>query len=109
MDPTKQMKDVTPDNVREFLLARYYEPITAMQLNLAELPDDFDLLLNGVIDSFGILEMMSAIEAEFRIQLDLALLDGKRSQELGPWHDILHRVQTGNDCIPANNSLHFGY
>ena len=78
------MKDVTPDNVREFLLTRYYEPIVAMQLNLAELPDDFDLLLSGVIDSFGILEMISAIEGEFRLQLDLALLDAEDITRIGP-------------------------
>ena len=55
-----------------------------MQLNLAELPDDFDLLLSGVIDSFGILEMISAIEAEFRIELDLALLDAEDMTKIGP-------------------------
>ena len=84
MDSTRQMKNVTPDNVRKFLLTRYAEPITAMQLNLTELPDDFDLLLNGVIDSFGILEMISAIEDEFRIQLDLALLDAEDITRMGP-------------------------
>jgi acyl carrier protein len=55
-----------------------------MQLNLTEIPDDFDLLLNGVIDSFGILEMISAIEEEFRIQLDLALLDAEDITRIGP-------------------------
>ena len=84
MDATREIKDVTPDNVREFLLTRYAEPITAMQLNFAELPDDFDFLLSGVIDSFGILEMISAIEAEFRIQLDLALLDAEDITRIGP-------------------------
>ena len=78
------MKDVTPDNVRGFLLTRYYEPIIAMQLSLTEIPDDFDLLLSGVIDSFGILEMISAIEDEFRIQLDLALLDAEDITRIGP-------------------------
>ena len=78
------MKDVTPDNVREFLLTRYYKPIIAMQLSLTEIPDDFDLLLSGVIDSFGILEMISAIEDEFQIQLDLALLDAEDITRIGP-------------------------
>ena len=78
------MKDVTPDNVQEFLLTRYYEPIIAMQLVLTEIPDDFDLLLSGVIDSFGILEMISAIEGEFQIQLDLALLDAEDITRIGP-------------------------
>jgi acyl carrier protein len=78
------MKDITPDNVREFLLTRYYKSIIAMQLSLTEVPDDFDLLLSGVIDSFGILEMISAIEDEFRIQLDLALLDAEDITRIGP-------------------------
>jgi acyl carrier protein len=84
IDSTTQIKDVTPDSVREFLLTRYSGPITAMQLNLAELPDDFDFLLSGVIDSFGILEMISAIEDEFRIRLDLALLDAEDITRIGP-------------------------
>jgi acyl carrier protein len=84
MDSTKQMKEVTPDNIRKFLLARYSEPITAMRLNSAELPDDFDFLLSGVIDSFGILEMISAIENEFQIQLDLSLLDAEEITRIGP-------------------------
>ena len=78
------MKNVTLDNVRAFLLTRYYEPIIAMQLSLTEIPDDFDLLLSGVIDSFGILEMISAIEDEFQIQLDLALLDAEDITRIGP-------------------------
>jgi len=48
------------------------------------LDDDFDFLLNGVIDSFGILEMISAIEKEFQIQLDLADLDAEQITILGP-------------------------
>ena len=78
------MKDVTLDNVRAFLLTRYYEPIIAMQLSLTEIPDDFDLLLSGVIDSFGILEMISAIEDEFQMQIDLALLDAEDITRIGP-------------------------
>jgi acyl carrier protein len=90
------MQDVTPDNVREFLLTRYSEPITAMQINITEIPDDFDFLLSGVIDSFGILEMISAIEDEFQIQLDLGLLDAEDITRIGP----LARYAAEN-CKPA--------
>jgi acyl carrier protein len=55
-----------------------------MQLSLTKIPDDFDLLLSGVIDSFGILEMISAIEDEFQIQLDLTLLDAEDITRIGP-------------------------
>ena len=84
MDSTTRIKDVTPDNVRKFLLTRYSEPITAMRLDLAALSDDFDFLLAGVIDSFGILEMINAIENEFQIRLDLALLDAEDITRIGP-------------------------
>ena len=33
----------------------------------------------------------------------------KTSQELGRWHDILQRMQTGADCTAGNSSLDFGY
>ena len=78
------MKDISPEQVRQFLLDRYAESIKCMALNPAEVPDNFDFLLNGVIDSFGVLEMISSIEDEFRIRLDLAALDAEQITILGP-------------------------
>ena len=78
------MNEVTPDNIRTFLLTRSSEPMSAMRVDIAEVPDDFDFLLTGVIDSFGILEMVSAIEKEFAIQLDLELLDAEDITKIGP-------------------------
>jgi acyl carrier protein len=84
MQAANHTKKITPASVREFLLRRYSEPIKAMRLDVSQVPDDFDLLLAGVIDSFGILEMISAIEAELQIQLDLALLDAEDITKIGP-------------------------
>jgi len=78
------MKDVTPNNIRQFLLVKYSGTIKALGLNSAVLSDDFDLLLNGVIDSFGILEMVSSIEEEFHVELDLAALDAEQITIVGP-------------------------
>ena len=55
-----------------------------MGLNPAELPDSFDFLLSGIIDSFGVLEMVTSIEDEFRIQLDMASIDAEQITMLGP-------------------------
>ena len=77
-------KQLTEAVIRQFLLDKYREPIGAIGLVPEELADDFDFLLNGVIDSFGILEMISAIEEEFQIQLDLAPLDAEQITILGP-------------------------
>ena len=84
MDSTTQMENVTPDNVRKFLLPRYSEPIQRMGFNPVEVPDTFDFFLSGVVNSFGILEMVSSIEEEFRIRLDFAALDAEQITILGP-------------------------
>jgi acyl carrier protein len=89
------MKDVTPSNIRQFLLVKYFEPMEALGLTPADLPDDFDLLLNGVIDSLGILEMMIAIEEEFQITVDLASLDAEEITVLGP----LSRYVAEQGCL----------
>jgi acyl carrier protein len=77
------MSDISSEKVRQFLLAKYSEPIKALGLDPVEVPASFDFLLSGVIDSFGILEMISAIEDEFRIRLDLAALDAEQITILG--------------------------
>ena len=61
------MKEITEAGIRRFLLDKYREPIGAIGLIPDDLTDEFDLLLNGVIDSFGVLEMIRAIEKEFQI------------------------------------------
>jgi acyl carrier protein len=78
------MKEITEASIRQFLLDKYRKPIGAIGLIPDNLADDFDFLLNGIIDSFGILEMISAIENEFQIQLDLADLDAEQITILGP-------------------------
>jgi acyl carrier protein len=83
------MNYITPDQVRQFLLARYSQSIKEMGMDPAQLPDNFDFLLSGVIDSFGILEMVSSIEDEFRIQLDMATLDAEQITILGPLSDYV--------------------
>jgi len=77
------MSDITPEKVRQFLLTRYFETIKGVGFDPVEIPDSFDFLLSGVIDSFGILEMISSIEDEFGIRLDLAALDAEQITILG--------------------------
>jgi acyl carrier protein len=85
------MNEITPEKVRGFLLTRYSEAITGLGLDPAEVSDSFDFLLTGVIDSFGILEMISSIEDEFRIQFDMAALDAEDITILGPLSQYIAR------------------
>ena len=85
MDQAKShVSSLSPSDVRQFLLTRFSEAIRGLGYNPGEVPDSFDFLLSGVIDSFGILEMISSIEDEFRIRLDLAALDAEQITILGP-------------------------
>ena len=88
----KANSDIDPGKVRQFLLTRYSEPIKGIGLNPVDVSDSFDLLLSGVIDSFGILEMISSIEEEFQVELDLAALDAEQITIIGP----LSRFVAGN-------------
>jgi acyl carrier protein len=75
---------ISAEQVRQFLLARYATSIENLGFTPAELHDDFDFLVAGVIDSFGILEMIGAIEDEFGIRVDMAALDAEAISILGP-------------------------
>jgi acyl carrier protein len=78
------MNTLRPEEVRQFIINSYADAIRASGRNLEDLPDDFDFLLEGIIDSFGILEMVGAIETEFNIALDLGDLDAEQMTVLGP-------------------------
>ena len=75
---------ITPERVRNFLLTKYAEMITASGENQVEIPDNFDFLLEGIVDSFGILEMVGALETEFGIELDMSGLAAEEITVLGP-------------------------
>ena len=66
------------------MLTKYAEALNLSGFKTDEVPDSFDFLLSGIIDSFGILEMVSSIEDEFRVQLDMAALDAEQITVLGP-------------------------
>ena len=83
-DGRYRMNKITQNEVRQFLLVKYARSIKDLGLDPAQIPDSFDFLLSGVIDSFGILEMISSIEDKFRIHLDLATLDAEQITLLGP-------------------------
>jgi len=77
------MTHITPEEVRQFLLTKYADSIHGIGLIPAEIGDDFDFLLSGVIDSFGVLDMVGSIEDQFRIRLDMATLDAEQITILG--------------------------
>lgn len=61
----------TAEAVREAILDRVAEPLAAKGLTPSEVPPSFDLLLEGVIDSFGVVEMIVMLEERFAVEFDL--------------------------------------
>ena len=86
----KEVRDpIAPDVVKRFLVEKFSRELEALGHNLAAVPDDFDFLLSGAIDSFGVIEMISAIETEFNVELDLGALDAEQLTILKPLSDYV--------------------
>ena len=77
------MTRVSAEEVQSFVLARFSEPLRAKRLAPADVPDDFDLLTEGVIDSLGILELYSEIEVRFGFDVDFEDLDASDLTRVG--------------------------
>ena len=76
------MNKPTPETVRSFLLSLYGERIK--EAGHANVTDTFDLLLEGVIDSMGVLELIGALEKEYGIELDMSGMDTEKLTVIGP-------------------------
>jgi acyl carrier protein len=79
------MSEASAADVRQFTLARVADGLRAKGLSPEAVPDDFDLLLEEVIDSFGLLELITAVETRFGLQLDFEDLDADNMTVIGPF------------------------
>lgn len=75
---------VSADQIRAYLLQRYASGLKAKGVDTRTVPDNFDLLLEGIVDSLGVMEMLSAVEAEFGLGLDYGELDPEDLTRIGP-------------------------
>ena len=79
------MSSPTADDVRvfvaEFLNHRLRE---RAQGPLSDLPDDYDLLLSGLLDSLAFVEMITATGEHFHGQVDFEGLDPEKLTIVGP-------------------------
>jgi len=79
------MRHCTADDVRQFILDRFAEPFRNRNLEAEAVPDDFDLLAEGLIDSLGLLELINAVENNFSIEIDFDRLDPEQMTLIGPF------------------------
>ncbi len=77
------MTAITTDDVRAFILEDLTEQLSAVGLHPEQVPDDYDLLAEGVIDSFGIIEMIARIEEHYHLDLDFENLEATQLTVVG--------------------------
>ena len=79
------MSVVSPDDVRRFLIDFIQKRLaTQGEDPLNELSDDCDLLLSGVIDSLGLLELVTAVNEHYGREIDFEDLDPEQMTIVGP-------------------------
>jgi len=75
----------TPDNVRVFVADFLNRKLKDRgQGPLSEVPDDYDVLLSGVLDSLAFVEMMMAAGEHFAGEIDFESLDPEKMTVVGP-------------------------
>ena len=77
------MSVVTAKEVRGFIVSHLANSFK--ENNLAEngITDDFDLKDRGIIDSIGYLQLISAIEEHFSIEIDFGDMDAENLTVIG--------------------------
>ncbi len=77
------MTSITAGQVRSFLLELYAEQFSKKGMSAGEVPDGFDLLNEGIIDSLGILELVTSLESRFELRIDFEDMDAERFTRIG--------------------------
>lgn len=79
------MKKVSVEEVRSFVLAKLQTRLAANGLTPQAVPDDFDLFVEGIVDSMGLIELITAVEQNFEIRIDFEDLDPEDMSVIGPF------------------------
>jgi acyl carrier protein len=79
------MREINSEQVRVFLQQYILEKsLAGGKETPVELADDCDLLLSGIIDSLGLLDLMGAIQQHCQREIDFEALDAEQLTVVGP-------------------------
>ena len=79
------MSVLTPTDVRAFLKDYFANrQKTNGGSPIDDLPEDCDLLLSGMIDSIGLLDLVAALQEFARCDIDFEVLDPEQMTVVGP-------------------------
>jgi acyl carrier protein len=84
------MNQFDPEGMRAFLRNYLVEKLASQGRDAPkELADDCDLLLSGMIDSLGLLELVTAFQEHCGCEIDFDALDPERMTVVGPLCDFV--------------------
>jgi acyl carrier protein len=89
------MTEATAAEIQEFILSGLDDPLRAKGLTRANVPAAFDLLLEGMIDSFGVVELIATLEERYGLEFDLDELDTDDLTRVGPLSEYVARKLNG--------------
>jgi acyl carrier protein len=79
------MSHASSEEIRTFLQQYIAEKsVAGGKETPSELADDCDLLLSGMIDSLGLLDLMTAIQQHCQREIDFEALDPEQLTVVGP-------------------------
>ena len=79
------MNIVTVDEVKRFVISHLSGALRENNVLPAEIEDGFDLMKQGVIDSIGLIQLISAIEEHFNFdEVDFEDMDTEELTVIGP-------------------------
>lgn len=83
------MTNVSAADVRAFVLHRLSVELSAIGITPDDVDDDFDLLVEGVLDSLGLLELTVAIDEHFGLETDFEKIDAEQFGVVGPFSSYI--------------------
>jgi acyl carrier protein len=78
---------LSPTDVKQHLKQRFAKPLA--KLGIAEPEDSFSLTESGLIDSFGLLEIVMEIQDKFGVTVDVSDVDAERVTTYGGFAEII--------------------
>lgn len=89
------MNTLNPDALRLFLRNYVTDKLTSQGREVPiELGDDCDLLLSGVIDSLGLLDLMNTFQEHCGREINFDALDPEQMTVIGPLCDFVASQMT---------------
>lgn len=93
------MSELSSAEIKRAICEMHRESLMKMGHAIDNVPDELDLLQEGIIDSLGVLELITHLEERFRINIDLEQLSAEQLTVLGPLSQHVAKFSTTSSPV----------